>query len=64
FTRRMDESQPYVFDPADYYDLDRDYFYYCLCRYCEQCDELDYFFEFMRELEEEYNEKTLDNRIP
>ena len=52
-TQRMDESQPSVFDPADYYDLDRDNFYYCLCRYCEQCDELNYFFEFMRELEEE-----------
>ena len=55
-TRRMDESQSRVFDPADYYDLDRDYFYYCMCRVCEQCDELDYFIEFMRELEEEYED--------
>ncbi len=55
-TQRMDESQPSVFDPADYYDLDQDYFYYCLCGYCEQCDELNYFFEFMRELEEEYED--------
>ena len=53
---RMDESQSRVFDPADYYDLDRDYFYYCMCRVCEQCDELDYFIEFMRELEEEYED--------
>ena len=55
-TQRMDESQPCIFDPADYYDLDRDNFYYCLCHYCEQCDELNYFFEFMRELEEEYED--------
>ena len=55
-TQRMDESQSSVFDPADYYDLDRDNFYYCLCRYCEQCDELNYFFEFMRELQEEYED--------
>ncbi len=53
---RMDESQSRVFDPADFYDLDRDYFYYCMCRVCEQCDELDYFIEFMRELEEEYED--------
>ena len=55
-TQQMDESRTYPFDPADYYDLDQDYFYYCMCRVCEQCDELDYFFEFMRELEEEYEE--------
>ncbi len=55
-TQRMDESQPSVFDPADYYDLDQDYFYYCLCGYCEHCDELNYFFAFMRELEEEYED--------
>ena len=55
-TQRMDESQSRVFDPADFYDLDRDYFYYCMCRVCEQCDELDYFIEFMRELEEEYED--------
>ncbi len=53
---RMDESQSRVFDPADYYDLDRDYFYYCMCRVCEQCDEVQYFIEFMRELEEEYED--------
>ena len=44
---RMDEP-----DPSDYCDLDRDYSYYCLCQYCEQCDELNYFFRFMREFEE------------
>ena len=55
-TQQMDESKTYPFDPADYYDLDQDYFYYCMCRVCEQCDELDYFFEFMRELEEEYED--------
>ena len=52
-TQRMDETRIYPFDPADYYDLDQDYFYYCMCQTCEQCDELDDFFEFMRELEEE-----------
>ena len=50
---RMDETKPWIFDPADYYDLDQDYFYYCMCGYCEQCDEVDYFFRFMRELQEE-----------
>ena len=42
-----------TFDPAEYYDFDRDEFYFCMCGYCEDCDELEYFFEFMRELEEE-----------
>ena len=45
--------ETYVFDPDDYYDLELDEFYYCLCRYCEECDELDYYFETMRELEED-----------
>ena len=53
--QRRDTSRPDVFDPADYYDLDRDYFYYCMCGCCEECDELDYFLEFMRELEEDYD---------
>ena len=53
---QMDESEPCIFDPGDYFDLDQDYFYYCLCGYCEHCDEVDYFFEFMRELEEEYED--------
>jgi hypothetical protein len=53
---QMDESEPCIFDPGDYFDLDQDYFYYCLCGYCEQCDEVDYFFEFMRELQEEYED--------
>ena len=53
---QMDESEPWIFDPGDYFDLDQDYFYYCLCGYCEQCDEVNYFFEFMRELQEEYED--------
>ena len=51
--QRMNDPESYFFDPAEYYDLDRDDFYYCFCRRCEECDELDYFFEFMRELHEE-----------
>ena len=54
--QRKDTSKPDVFDPADYYDLDQDYFYYCMCLTCEACDELHYFFKFMRELEEEYED--------
>ena len=54
--QRRDTSKPDIFDPADYYDLDQDYFYYCMCLSCEACDELDYFFKFMRELEEEYED--------
>ena len=54
-TQRMDETRTYPFDPADYYDLDQDYFYYCMCLTCEACDELHYFFKFMRELEDETN---------
>ena len=53
---QMDESEPWIFDPGDYFDLDQDYFYYCLCGHCEQCDEVNYFFEFMRELQEEYED--------
>ena len=53
---RMDETRLYPYDPTDYYDLDDDYFYYCLCRYCERCDEVNYHFQFMRELEEEYED--------
>ena len=55
-TQQMDETRTYPFDPADFFDLDHDYFYYCLCRQCEPCDELDYFFEFMFELQEEYED--------
>ena len=55
-TESMDEIETYPFDPADYYDLNQDYFYYCTCLTCEACDELDYFFEFIRELEEEYED--------
>ena len=61
-TQRMDDTSTYPFDPADYYDLDPDYFYYCMCLTCEACDELDYFFEFMRELEEEYDPLYEDPR--
>ena len=52
-TQRMDGSNIHVFDPADYYDLDRDEFYFCQCQDCDECDEYDFFIEFMRELEEE-----------
>ena len=52
-TIQMREPESYIFDPAEYYDFDRDDFYFCKCRCCEECDELDYFFEFMRELEED-----------
>ena len=52
-TQRMETPESYVFDPDDFYELDLDDFYYCMCGYCEECDELDYFFESMRELEEE-----------
>ena len=54
--QRRDTSRPDIFDPADYYDLDQDYFYYCMCLTCEACDELHYFFKSMRELEEEYED--------
>ncbi len=49
------ESSELPFDPADYYHLDQDDFYFCICRGCEDCDELDFFYEFMDELEEETN---------
>ena len=52
-TQRMEAPQTYLFDPADYYDLDRDDFYYCLCEDCDECDEVEFFMETMRELEEE-----------
>ena len=52
-TQRMNELEKRAFDPAEYYDFDRDYFYFCMCQSCEDCCELDYFLEFMSELEEE-----------
>ena len=52
-TQLRESPETYVFDPDDYYDLELDEFYYCLCRYCEECDELDYYFETMREFEED-----------
>ena len=52
-TQLRETPETYVFDPDDYYELELDEFYYCLCRYCEECDELDYYFESMRELEED-----------
>ena len=52
-TQRMEAPESYVFDPADYYDLDRDDFYFCLCRDCDECEELEFFEELLRELEEE-----------
>ncbi len=54
-TQRMEDPGSYVFDPADYYDLDRDDFYFCLCRGCDECDELEFYIEFIEELEEETN---------
>ena len=54
-TQRMEAPESYFFDPADFFDLDRDDFYYCRCGSCEECDELIYFFEFMRELQEDYD---------
>ena len=42
------------FDPGDYYDLDRDDFYFCQCGSCDQCAEFDYFIEFLIELEEDF----------
>ncbi len=55
-TRVMEDHEPLAFDPADYYELDRDYFYYCLCGYCEECDEVNHYFRFMSELAEEYED--------
>ena len=52
-TQLRESPETYVFDPDDYYDLELDEFYYCLCGYCEECDELDYYFESMREFEED-----------
>ena len=52
-TRELTQRPDLPFDPADYYDLDRDAFYFCQCRDCDQCDEFDYFIEFLIELEEE-----------
>ena len=52
-SQRMEAPETYIFDPADYYDLDRDDFYFCLCRDCDECEELEFFEELLRELEEE-----------
>ncbi len=52
-TQRMEDPESYLFDPAEYYDFDQDGFYFCKCGCCEECDELEFFFEFIRELEEE-----------
>ena len=54
------ESSELPFDPADYYHLDQDDFFYCQCRACEDCDELDFFIEFMSELEEETDDLLED----
>ena len=51
----MNDPESWVFDPAEYYDLERDDFYFCLCKDCDDRDELDSFIEFMIELEEEVN---------
>ena len=52
-SQRMEAPETYIFDPADYYHLDRDDFYYCLCRGCDECDELEFFIE---DLKEEYED--------
>ena len=52
-TQRMEAPETYIFDPGEYYDLDRDDFYFCLCRGCDECDELEFYIEFIEELEEE-----------
>ena len=52
-TQRMEAPENCLFDPADYYDLDRDDFYYCLCEDCDECDEVEFFMETMRDLEED-----------
>ena len=52
-SQRMEAPETYIFDPAEYYDLDRDDFYFCLCRDCDECEELEFFEELLRELEEE-----------
>ena len=51
-TQRMEAPETYLFEPADYYDLDRDDFYYCLCENCDECEEVEFFMETMRELED------------
>ncbi len=55
-TQRMEAPETYIFDPGEYYDLDRDDFYFCLCRGCDECDELEFFIELIEELEEEYED--------
>ena len=52
-TQRMQAPETYEFDPADYYDLNHDDFYFCLCRECDECDEIEFFEELVRDLEEE-----------
>ena len=51
--QRIEDSDSYIFDPGEFYDYDRDDFYYCMCRGCEDCDELEFYIEFISELEEE-----------
>ena len=50
---QMQDPESYIFDPMEYYDFDRDEFYFCMCERCEDCDELEFFLEFLRELEED-----------
>ena len=50
---QMQDPGSYIFDPMEYHDFDRDFFFFCMCGYCENCDELEFFVEFMRELEED-----------
>ena len=53
-TREFAQRPDLPYDPGDYYDLDRDDFYFCQCGSCDQCDEFDFFIEFMIELEEDF----------
>ncbi len=52
-TREFAQRPALPFDPGDYYDFDRDDFYFCRCGSCDQCAEFDFFIELLIELEEE-----------
>ena len=53
--QRLGDPDSYIFDPGEFYDYDHDDFYYCMCKGCEDCDELEFYIEFISELEEETN---------
>ena len=31
---QMQDPESYIFDPMEYYDFDRDEFYFCMCERC------------------------------